>query len=66
MLRNLSSSLSIIDNIERTIRENNMSLEEDFPNLKIITYTKLMKYPYIDADKKKAAWREQSAQPIPY
>ena len=46
----VTSSLSIIDNIERTIRENNMSLEEDFPNLKIITYTKLMKDPYIDAD----------------
>ena len=46
----VTSSLSIIDNIERTIRENNMSLEEDFPNLKIITYTKLMKDPYINAD----------------
>ena len=46
----VTSSLSIIDNIERTIRENNMSLEDDFPNLKIITYTKLMKDPYINAD----------------
>jgi len=46
----VTSSLSIIDNIKRTIRENNMSLEEDFPNLKIITYTKLMKDPYINAD----------------
>ena len=46
----VTSSLSIIDNIKRTIMENSMSLEEDFPNLKIITYFKLMKDPYIDAD----------------
>ena len=46
----VTSSLSIVDNIEWTIRENGMSLEEDFPNLKIITYSKLMKNPYIDAD----------------
>ena len=46
----VTSSLSIIDNIKRTIMENSMSLEEDFPNLKIITYSKLMKDPYIDAD----------------
>ena len=46
----VTSSLSIIDNIERSIRENGMSLEEDFPNLKIITYSKLMKDSYIDAD----------------
>ena len=46
----VTSSLSIIDNIERTIKENNLDLEKDFPNLKIITYLKLMKDPYIDAD----------------
>ena len=46
----VTSSLSIVDNIEWTIRENGMSLEKDFPNLKIITYSKLMKDSYIDAD----------------
>lgn len=42
----VTSSLSIIDQFERTIRENGMSLEKDFPNLKIMTYRKLMNNPY--------------------
>ena len=46
----VTSSLSIIDNIEWTIRENNLDLEKDFPNLEIITYSKLRKDPYVDAD----------------
>ncbi len=41
----VTSSLSIISQIEKTIRENNMTLEKDFPNLEIITYRKLMNDP---------------------
>ena len=41
----VTSSLSIISQIEKTIRENNMTLGKDFPNLEIITYRKLMNDP---------------------
>ena len=38
----VTSHLAIKDQLERTIRENNLSLEEDFPNLEIITYSSLL------------------------
>ena len=46
----VTSSLSIISQFERTLIENGLSLEKDFPNLKLITYSSLMKDPYKDCD----------------
>ncbi len=46
----VTSSLAIISHFERIIRENNMSLEKDFPDLKIITYSALMKNPHQSYD----------------
>lgn len=46
----VTSHLAIKDQLERTIRDNNLSLEKDFPNLEIITYSKLLKENDIDAD----------------
>ena len=46
----VTSSLSIISQFERIMIENGLSLEKDFPNLKLITYSSLMKDPYKDCD----------------
>lgn len=45
----ITPHLSIIDQISRTIEENGMTLDKDFPNLKITTYVSLMKNSNIES-----------------